>query len=810
MADKDIQIKLDLLINNADAASSVKEVRAAIKDLQSALINLDEGSDEFIKASKKAGELQDKVADVKDSIKSFNNSPIENVTNSFGLLGQKIKNLDFKGAKQQFSNLVTSTNTLAKSFLGIQEGAGYASIGIKGIGKAFAATGIGLFVIAVVALIANFDKLKDAGGLIGDTFKAIGQVVDVVTKAFTDFTDGIGLTAIASKKAADQIIADQERIRKSQKENNDFQADLLDAQGKDSSKRRKKNLEEELSQAEDAQRNQYFILEDIKRSGTEKEIKAEQEKYDKLFDVQQDAERKLDLFKATTATKEQKKREDDAKKAADDQKKNLDESLAKQKEALQKQLQELKDSNELRTKQQVDGSLEELKAREDGNQKIIDFYNKNKSQLVNLQIVTETQRKLVIQNALDDSLQANKKYYDDLEKACQEGEDKITKEKKDAADKQIKDQKELDDISKKNFIDGEKSKDDLGKAGIIKAGDNLREAAKAEIQYNKEKIDRLTKYGSFELEQLGITLDAKELTISESNKRIKELNDILQQDLFNESKKALDEYNQQLQAIAQNLGGVAGSVLSGFGNIATSLGNSLQNYQARVKDFIDSGKNGMSEATAEILAGVEAGLGAANELVGTIGSALAEKSNERIAAVQTEKEEQIKALEEQNKKGLISDEQLAKGKDKINQDAYKKDLALRRKAFQQQKAIQIVQAVIGTAQGVVAALANPFPLNIAMAALAGITGAVNIGLIAAQKFPEGGSAPSTSTPSTPSASAEGLVNSAGPNQFTPPQFQSIGDNRFSKGGEGNLFVLVDDINRGQRKVSVIDDRSTVL
>ncbi len=810
MADKDIQIKLDLLINNADAASSVKEVRAAIKDLQSALINLDEGSDEFIKASKKAGELQDKVADVKDSIRSFNNSPIENVTNSFGLLGQKIKNLDFKGAKQQFSNLVTSTNTLAKSFLGIQEGAGYASIGIKGIGKAFAATGIGLFVIAVVALIANFDKLKDAGGLIGDTFKAIGQVVDVVTKAFTDFTDGIGLTAIASKKAADQIIADQERIRKSQKENNDFQADLLDAQGKDSSKRRKKNLEEELSQAEDAQRNQYFILEDIKRSGTEKEIKAEQEKYDKLFDVQQDAERKLDLFKATTATKEQKKREDDAKKAADDQKKNLDESLAKQKEALQKQLQELKDSNELRTKQQVDGSLEELKAREDGNQKIIDFYNKNKSQLVNLQIVTETQRKLVIQNALDDSLQANKKYYDDLEKACQEGEDKITKEKKDAADKQIKDQKELDDISKKNFIDGEKSKDDLGKAGIIKAGDNLREAAKAEIQYNKEKIDRLTKYGSFELEQLGITLDAKELTISESNKRIKELNDILQQDLFNESKKALDEYNQQLQAIAQNLGGVAGSVLSGFGNIATSLGNSLQNYQARVKDFIDSGKNGMSEATAEILAGVEAGLGAANELVGTIGSALAEKSNERIAAVQTEKEEQIKALEEQNKKGLISDEQLAKGKDKINQDAYKKDLALRRKAFQQQKAIQIVQAVIGTAQGVVAALANPFPLNIAMAALAGITGAVNIGLIAAQKFPEGGSAPSTSTPSTPSASAEGLVNSAGPNQFTPPQFQSIGDNRFSKGGEGNLFVLVDDINRGQRKVSVIDDRSTVL
>lgn len=810
MADKDIQIKLDLLINNADAASSVKEVRAAIKDLQSALINLDEGSDEFIKASKKAGELQDKVADVKDSIKSFNNSPIENVTNSFGLLGQKIKNLDFKGAKQQFSNLVTSTNTLAKSFLGIQEGAGYASIGIKGIGKAFAATGIGLFVIAVVALIANFDKLKDAGGLIGDTFKAIGQVVEVVTKAFTDFTDGIGLTAIASKKAADQIIADQERIRKSQKENNDFQADLLDAQGKDSSKRRKKNLEEELSQAEDAQRNQYFILEDIKRSGTEKEIKAEQEKYDKLFDVQQDAERKLDLFKATTATKEQKKREDDAKKAADDQKKNLDESLAKQKEALQKQIQELKDSNNLKIKQQVDGSLEELKATEEANNKIVEFYNKHKDKLISLGIVTETQRKLIIQEANDDSLKNNKKFYDDLDKQCQDGEDKITATKKAAAEKQIKDQSELDDISKKNFVDGENSKDDLGKASIIRAGDNLKKATEAEIQYNKDRIDRYTNYGEFELNALGVTEGQKQLIIAESLSKIKSLEDKARLTTDEDNKKALDEFASYAADIANGLSGVAASVFGGISNISNSLANSLGNFQARVKDFMDSGKNGMSEATAEILAGVEAGLGAANELVGTIGSALAEKSNERIAAVQTEKEQQIKALEEQNKRGLISDEQLAKGKDKINQDAYKKDLALRRKAFQQQKAIQIVQAVIGTAQGVVAALANPFPLNIAMAALAGITGAVNIGLIAAQKFPEGGSAPSTSTPSTPSASAEGLVNSAGPNQFTPPQFQSIGDNRFSKGGEGNLFVLVDDINRGQRKVSVIDDRSTVL
>lgn len=808
MADKKIEI--DLLINNADAASSVKEVRQNVKDLQSALLGLEEGSEEFVKVSQKAGQLQDKLADVKDSIKSFNNSPIENVTNSFSLLGQKIKNLDFGGAKQQLTNLVSSTSQLAKSFLGIQEGAGFASIGIKGLGKAFAATGIGLLIVAVVALIANFDKLKDAGGLIGDTFKAIGGIIEVLTITLTKFTDGIGLTAIASKEAADQIVEDQQKIRDAQKKTNDFQADLLDAQGKDSTKRRLQNLKDELKVAEDNQREQSRILSEMQNTATKKELKAQQDKVDKLYEIQGDAEQRLDLFKAASETKARKKAEDDAKKESEDQKKRLTEAEAKEKESLQKKIQDLKDSNLLKVKQQVDGSLEELKANEEGNAKIIKFYNDHKKQLISLGIVTETQRKLIIQEANDESLKLNKAYYDQKEKDCQDGEDKITATKKASAEKQAKDQKELDDISKKNFISSEQDKDNIGQIAVIKAGDNQKKVAAAELKYNQDKISRLKNYSDFELEQLGITEAQRQLMIEESLAKIRSLEEKSRLTSDEDRKKALDEFAAYAANIASGLTGVSQVAFNGISNLSTTLGNSLGNFQARVKDFMDSGINGFSEATAEILAGVEAGLGAANELVGTIGSALAEKSNERIAAVQTEKEEQIKALEEQNKKGLISDQQLAAGKDKINQDAYKKDLALRRKAFQQQKAIQIVQAVIGTAQGIVSALANPFPLNIVMAALAGVTGAVNIGLIAAQKFPEGGSAPSSSTPSTPSASAEGLVNAVNPQQFTPPQFQSIGDNRFSKGGEGNMYVLVDDINRGQRKVSVIEDRSTVL
>lgn len=75
----------------------------------------------------------------------------------------------------------------------------------------------------------------------------------------------------------------------------------------------------------------------------------------------------------------------------------------------------------------------------------------------------------------------------------------------------------------------------------------------------------------------------------------------------------------------------------------------------------------------------------------------------------------------------------------VGKKGEEEDLKRKKRQFKVNKALQLVNAGIGTAQGIVAALANPFPLNIVMAAAAGITGAAQIAVIAAKKFnPESG------------------------------------------------------------------------
>ena len=212
------EINLDIVINTADAARSTREIKQSIKELNDEILKADEGSEAFIRASKKAGELKDKLEDAKDSIKSFNASPIENITNSFGSLGSKLKSLDFGGAKQEFSNLSVSLKEGVTSLGAMIPGLAGASKGMQAFGGAIAATGIGALVIAIVLLITNFDKLKEAGGLIGETFTKLGNIVNDLVQYVKDLTDAWGLTAFAAQDAAKKQIEAQETAAKNAEE----------------------------------------------------------------------------------------------------------------------------------------------------------------------------------------------------------------------------------------------------------------------------------------------------------------------------------------------------------------------------------------------------------------------------------------------------------------------------------------------------------------------------------------------------------------------------------------------------------------
>ena len=65
------QIKIDLLINTANAATSIGAQKKAIRELLSEMGNIEQGSAAFARLSEAAGELQDKMADTRSQAKFF-------------------------------------------------------------------------------------------------------------------------------------------------------------------------------------------------------------------------------------------------------------------------------------------------------------------------------------------------------------------------------------------------------------------------------------------------------------------------------------------------------------------------------------------------------------------------------------------------------------------------------------------------------------------------------------------------------------------------------------------------------------------
>jgi hypothetical protein len=89
----------------------------------------------------------------------------------------------------------------------------------------------------------------------------------------------------------------------------------------------------------------------------------------------------------------------------------------------------------------------------------------------------------------------------------------------------------------------------------------------------------------------------------------------------------------------------------------------------------------------------------------------------------------------------------------------KKQEELRKKAFEKNKKMQLAMAVVNAAQGILSAMAAPFPINIGMAVVAAATGIANIAKIASTKYESPGSAPTAPNTAAATTAAENAMPS---------------------------------------------------
>jgi hypothetical protein len=70
MAEEKIVLKTEVELGNS--TNSVKSLKAELRQVTNELANLEEGSAAFVNAAKKAGELKDRIGDIKDTVNAFN------------------------------------------------------------------------------------------------------------------------------------------------------------------------------------------------------------------------------------------------------------------------------------------------------------------------------------------------------------------------------------------------------------------------------------------------------------------------------------------------------------------------------------------------------------------------------------------------------------------------------------------------------------------------------------------------------------------------------------------------------------------
>jgi len=296
---KMVEEKKVFTLDTADSARGVKEVRQAIKDLNSASLELDEGSDAFIRVRQKVGELEDKMEDLGDATKALKGTGIEKLKGSLGLLKESFANMDF----------------------------GKAKIAFKGLGGAMGAIPIFLVVQGLQFL---FEKLEFFQVII----KPVEMYINMLSDALFMLTDAIGLTNHAAQEESKKATEGLNEEMKKQADAADRQIKVMQAQGKDTT-------EIELQKQKDIIKTTEAMIKQLEATG---ELTDDQKK--QLGELKKnllDSQAEVDVINAKADAKAQKDKDDKAKKAKEDADK-------KAKEAKDKYLAHQKDINDLKDK----------------------------------------------------------------------------------------------------------------------------------------------------------------------------------------------------------------------------------------------------------------------------------------------------------------------------------------------------------------------------------------------------------------------------------------------------------------------------
>ena len=196
-----------------DTAKGFTSAKAELRALQNQMLQMDQSSDEFKKASARAAELKDNISDLSAEINANAGNAFEGLSNNVGLFGSRLMDLDLKGAGQALSAMGGAVRRI--DFKTLKDEVGGL---VKGLGNlALSVVSNPFFLIAgtLAAIAYNYKEIAKWATQTSLEQQNLAQVTDDLNKAteqeLVKGAEKIAQVEILTSRIQDNNLTEKER-----------------------------------------------------------------------------------------------------------------------------------------------------------------------------------------------------------------------------------------------------------------------------------------------------------------------------------------------------------------------------------------------------------------------------------------------------------------------------------------------------------------------------------------------------------------------------------------------------------------------
>jgi hypothetical protein len=228
--------------------SGVTNLKAELRSLKEAIADASD-PEQMAALAQKAGDVADRIKDANEQVAVFTTgSKFEAVSNSFSMIGDDLRSLDFEGAAEKaatFSNTLGSLNAadVSKGLKGLTSTVGTMSKAFLKFGLQLLTNPIFLLAVVIAAIVVAIGFFLNKIGVLEKVLYLAFLPLNLLIEGFQKLTDWLGLTSHAAEENARTMEKANEKAFKSSQKRTEKISDQYDieiakakAAGKDTTK----------------------------------------------------------------------------------------------------------------------------------------------------------------------------------------------------------------------------------------------------------------------------------------------------------------------------------------------------------------------------------------------------------------------------------------------------------------------------------------------------------------------------------------------------------------------------------------------